>query len=380
MTTDLTDDDAGYSSHDDVSARETGGRSLTRRRALGAIAATGTTALAGCQGLFETQSAREPPVVENRPKAVYVPSHVEGMSMAGMKSAGDYRMALSVTTPHRFWLITGPDRQEVTVEADDAVHLMCSPFDPETGIVPPSGNVEIEITRDGETVDERSLWPMLSQRMGFHFGDNVGLDGDGTYEVTATVGPMDARGTGAFHERFQGTAEASFELEFSQSKLEELPFRPLDDRKGDLGAVSPMDMDMLSVHQLPEASAMPGEVLGETQSADAKFVLTRLPEPPEGVEGSGPYLAVSARTPYNRYPLPFLGLSATVESGGETVFDDFLQASLDPELDFHYGAAVDSLSSGDAVTLSFGAPPGVARHEGYETAFLEFEDRTTELE
>ncbi|MDX1748477.1 MAG: hypothetical protein R3324_21300, partial [Halobacteriales archaeon] len=56
---------------------------------------------------------------------------------------------------------------------------------------------------------------------------------------------------------------------------------------------------------------------------------------------------------------------------GSTRFDGPLQATLDPDLGYHYGAAVPSLSSGDSVTVTVDGPPQVARHEGYEMAFLE---------
>lgn len=45
---------------------------------------------------------RAPPVVENSPNGVYVPSHVEGMKMAGMTAAGPYKCARTVSFPHRF--------------------------------------------------------------------------------------------------------------------------------------------------------------------------------------------------------------------------------------------------------------------------------------
>jgi hypothetical protein len=57
------------------------------------------------------------------------------------------------------------------------------------------------------------------------------------------------------------------------------------------------------------------------------------------------------------------------------VYDDTLTRTLDPDLGFHYGAPV-ALESGDEVTLSVSTPPQVARHEGYERAFLEMPDVT----
>lgn len=132
-----------------------------------------------------------------------------------------------------------------------------------------------------------------------------------------------------------------------------------------------MQMEILSVTKLPPAADLPGVSGGEASSCDGRFVVRRLETSPTGVEGAGPYLAVSARTPYNRYPLPFMALSAAIRRDGDAVFEGTLAPSLDPDLHYHYGAALESLQSGDVLTLAPVAPPQVARHEAYETAFLD---------
>jgi hypothetical protein len=43
---------------------------------------------------------------------------------------------------------------------------------------------------------------------------------------------------------------------------------------------------------------------------------------------------------------------------------------VDPDLGYHYGAPVSEAKSGDRLTVTVDAPPQLARHEGYETAFL----------
>jgi len=80
------------------------------------------------------------------------------------------------------------------------------------------------------------------------------------------------------------------------------------------------------------------------------------------------------RTRYNSYPLPFTSLSATATRDGETRFAGTLQPTFDPDLGYHYGAAVPPVEAGDDLTLSVDVPPQIARHEGYETAFFEFDD------
>jgi hypothetical protein len=129
----------------------------------------------------------------------------------------------------------------------------------------------------------------------------------------------------------------------------------------------------------PAESDLPG-VLGRVRSDDAVFVLGET-TPPTGVDDAGEgYLYASARTPYNRLVLPAMALSVTVESGGETAFEGPLRRTFDPELGYHYGTALDvDVGGGASVTLTPTTPPQVARHEGYERAFLRMEPATLTL-
>ena len=85
-------------------------------------------------------------------------------------------------------------------------------------------------------------------------------------------------------------------------------------------------------------------------------------------------IAVSARTPYNGLVLPAMALLGTLTRDDETTFEGALERTLDPALGYHYGAVIGSVESGDGLTLSVGTPPQVARHKGYETAFLDMPD------
>jgi hypothetical protein len=321
-----------------------------------------------------------PPVVRNRPDAVYVPTHFEGMKMVGMGESGGHKLALSYTFPHRFWTMQ-PDPEnptkKVSIESEDTVHLMASVWHPETETYVTDASPTIRVEKAGETVvDSNSPWAMLSQPMGYHFGDNVTLDGDGTYTVTVETAAPSARRTGSLSgvgER--GTFE--FEMEYSLRSLKEIPINRFPDRKGNRGAVGPMRMEM-PLSFAPNPGSMPGTVVGTGGSGDAAIVVSELADAARfGADESQSYLAVSPRTPHHGYVIPGMSLDATVTRGGETVFDGQLTKTLDPDLDFHYGAAVDPLEPGDEVTVEFVAPPQVARHEGYETAFLEMDPVTT---
>jgi hypothetical protein len=353
---------------------------MRRRELLGAVGAGLAGGLAGCSGLIETRSVRSPPVPENRPDAVYYPSHVEGMQMVGTARDGRYRCALTYTYPHRFWLVTGRRREKVTIETADSVHLMPVVWDAETGIVPPDVNPQVRVANDGGTVAQLATWPMLSQPMGFHFGDNVELDGDGTYRVEVSVGSPSTRRTGALSADRDG-ASFDFEFDFEWSTLSETTYRDIpDDREGTTGAVEPMGMESMPSTQLPDPSALPGEHRGTTTAGDAQFAVTTVADATRfGGDDGETYLAVSPRTPYNSYPLPMMSLSATLTRGDGTVYEGDLPAAIDPDLRYHYGVAVPDVASGDDLRIAVDAPPQTARHEGYETAFLDMDAATLTL-
>jgi hypothetical protein len=345
---------------------------MKRRDFLGGLGAASVAGLAGCAGLVETRSVpSSPPVLEDRPAAVYFPTHVEGMSMAGMATAGEYRFGVMYSYPHRFWNVNGEDVQMTGIESGDDVHLMSTVWDPETGIVLPDTGLSVEISKGGELVGQEVIYPMLSQPMGFHYGANFGLDGDGEYTVGVSVGGMNTRRTGAFEGRFGEPASAEVPFEYSRSKRDEITFERTADRAGERAARSPMEMGKMPLSVLPAPEELPGTLHGTAETGDARLAVTSHDSPPSGVDGDGAYLAVSARTPYNRMVVPAMALAGTLARDGETVFEGSLPATLDPDLNYHYGAAVPSVESGDTLSLRVEVPPQVARHEGYETAFLD---------
>jgi hypothetical protein len=353
---------------------------MRRRDLLSAVGTATLGGLAGCAGLFGTRSARAPPLVENRPNAVYFPTHVEGMKMVDVQSSGSYKCALTYTYPHRFWLMTGSRSEKVEIQANDSVHLMPVVWETETGIVPPDINPQLSITQDGESVTQLAPWPMLSQPMGFHFGDNVQLGGEGTYQVEVSIGSPSTRRTGSLADN-QGQASFTFAFEFQRSALEEIMYRDIpSEQEGTEGAVEPMGMEMLPSTHVPAEADLPGVVRGSATSGDAVFAVTTLADAtPFGGDEDETYLAVSPRTPYNRYMLPLMALAGTLTRGSETVYDGTLQSTIDPDLDYHYGAVVPSVESGDELTITVDSPPQAARHEGYETAFVEMDEMSMTL-
>ena len=341
---------------------------MNRRRFLLGAGLAGTSLLAGC-GSLQSQSTRSPPLVENRPDATYYPTHREGMEMVGMGQAGDYMLGLTYSYPHRFWTVNGDNTERVDIQSADSVHLMATVWDPETGMVlPVQSGVNITITADGETVADKQPWPMISQNMGFHYGDNYQLDGEGVYEITASISGMGERRFGSFEGRFGDGGEVSTNWEFSRAARDAITYEEFPEQQGGRAALSLMNMEMIPTSQLPTADSLPGELLGTAGGSDEVYAATWLTDADFLASGES-YLAVSVRTPYNRVPLGLMTVDGTVTVDGETAFDDGLRPAVHPNIGYHYGAVVPA--TGDpTITVETVAPSQASRHEGYETAFL----------
>lgn len=375
---------------------------MNRRVFLRSAAVAGGVGVAGCLERlgFEEESAwANPPLVADRPDAVYFPAGIEEMGYYGRASDGDYAVELTYTIPHRFWIVAG-DTEQVDVDPDDSMHLMLTVWDVETDTVLPV-TVDLELVRDGSVVEQFSPWAMLSQRMGFHYGDNVSLPEEGEYTARVRVGPVDAERVGAFEGRLDESTTLEVDFAFERSDIHNLEFDLIDDdRRGNREALALMDHgeqgdgehgDDHDDHGAgahddhdpgppptadgPSIEELPGDHLGTERSADAR--IAAFVTDADRLSDDGAYLAVCPRTPYNDVPLPFASLTVTLERNGSTVLGpESLAETLDHEYGHHYGIEVDALEEGDEVTIAVDSPPQVARHDGYETAFFDFEDVT----
>lgn len=377
------------------------------RRGFLAAGTAATVGLAGCLGADgesspESTDDNEPQAtrrqrVEDPPDAVYLPTHATAVTMLDTIQAGEYALMPHYTTKHRFWLMRGSDDEpERILPRGRGLHFMFAVWDAETGkALPVDMGLEMTLRLDGQQIDRRQPWPMISQQMGFHFGDNVSFPEPGTYDIEVGLNPIDVRKTGAFGGRFTEGATASFRFEFNReveaAAADGVEY--LDEEEwGKPGALEPMghggmdgggEMDstmndgggsedgMGPGVGLPQAASYPGRGLGVLTSGEADFVVRVLPESRLADDGSD-YLFVSPRTPYNRVPLPDMSLSVTGDIEGE------LTQTLDSELGHHYGLSAD-LAAGDTFDIVIESPPQVARHRGYETAFIEMPPVTVEV-
>ncbi|WP_255149888.1 iron transporter [Halorarius halobius] len=343
---------------------------MRRRRFLRAAGSAGLVATGGCLGLAGADEYAVPPVPADRPAGVYRPGHGAAAEVVGVADAGPFRLGLVYSYPDRFWELTGRKTYLRGVEPDDEVHLMALAWDPETGTVLPEVGLTVTVRRDGDLLAQEAVYAMLSQRLGFHYGDNFALDGDGTYEVEVSVGGLQMRTTGAFVGRFGDPASTTFTFDYARRDRNDLATsRP--EGAGAAGAMSPADLPGVPNARAPER--LPGDRLGAPTVDDAVLETVLLRGEAAARFDADRYLAVSPRTPYNRMLLPAMGLRVRLVRDGGTSFERILARTLDPDLAYHYGTAVPEFRSGDELVVETLTPPQVARHEGYETAFVEME-------
>ncbi|MGM0446871.1 MAG: DUF7350 domain-containing protein [Methanobacteriota archaeon] len=389
---------------------------------------------AGGDGAGGDGGAPSLPSVEDPPAATYVPTHFEAMRRLDPVDAGEYRLEPMVTYPHRFWNVTGDRVEEAAPTDDHDVHLMVTVRDAETGrILPASTGLQVTVGREGESGAPTVPWPMISQEMGFHFGDNLSLDGDGTYEATVRVGAIDARKTGSFEGRFAEPATGSFTFEydraFRESVIGDIAYVQEESDWGVRGAmangslgrgggrsygdashdgpdhVDAQRQDADRDHrgerrweaqvgdrrygtywrgpeegELPPAAHLPGRLQGEPAIGDALLATSLLPPESRFVDGDARYLVVSPRTPYNRSMLPMAAIDYALSRGGNGVASGALDTALDDEIGYHYGTPLDDIASGDRLSLSVATAANVSRHAGYETALLETGEVEVSLE
>jgi hypothetical protein len=287
------------------------------------------------------------------------------MRLIGVAEDGPFRFGLLYSLPSRFWELVGRTGYSREPTAEHSVHLMATVWDPETGLVLPEVGLTTEISRDGELVAEEAVYAMVSQRMGFHYGDNFALPGDGDYTVRVRVGGLQLRRTGRFAGRFGDPASVEIPFRFRTDDRSSIERRHLDDA-GTPGAIRPMTVPEVPNAVAPVVASLPGTHLGSARTGDAVFDVLALRGDDAARFDAETYLAVVARTPYNGMVLPAMGLRATLDGT-----EHRLSRTVDSELGYHYGTPVGGVDTGSELVLTTSTPPQVARHEGYETAFVE---------
>jgi hypothetical protein len=98
------------------------------------------------------------------------------------------RILARATTPVPFVVYDGTSERMVK-PGKASFHLMVMLNDAHTGVALPYASVWATITKDGKVVYDERQWPMLSEYMGPHYGNDVTLPGAGTYKLSLLVSP-----------------------------------------------------------------------------------------------------------------------------------------------------------------------------------------------
>ena len=88
-----------------------------------------------------------------------------------------------------FVVYNGTSEQMVKPGPKTSFHLMVMLNDARTGVAIPYASVWATISQHGKVVYDERQWPMLSEYMGPHYGNNVALPGAGTYQLNLLISP-----------------------------------------------------------------------------------------------------------------------------------------------------------------------------------------------
>lgn len=97
-----------------------------------------------------------------------------------------------------------------------------------------------------------------------------------------------------------------------------ITFERFEDRPGERGALDLMEMEMIPTSTIPTPEELPGRVVADGESGEARFVVSIVKEG-SLVDAEDVYLFVSPRTPNNLIPLPMMSMSFSLERDGEVV-------------------------------------------------------------
>jgi hypothetical protein len=168
------------------------------------LAAAAVTLLAGCASANKTTSSSSAAAASGSGSMAGMTSGSGANSNAAMEVDGikpipiqplavadwqGMKIEARAMTAVPFVLFNGTREQMVKPGPKTSFHLMVMLNDAHTGVAIPYASVWATITRDGKVVYDERQWPMLSEYMGPHYGNNVALPGAGTYKLSLLISP-----------------------------------------------------------------------------------------------------------------------------------------------------------------------------------------------
>jgi uncharacterized protein involved in high-affinity Fe2+ transport len=109
--------------------------------------------------------------------------------MLGSSDWQGMKISAMAMTAVPFVIFNGTRERTVKPPKDVSFHLMVKLDDAHTNYPIPYASVWATIRKAGRVVFDERQWPMLSEYMGPHYGNNVALPGAGVYRLTLLISP-----------------------------------------------------------------------------------------------------------------------------------------------------------------------------------------------
>ncbi|MFZ0089469.1 MAG: iron transporter [Solirubrobacteraceae bacterium] len=165
-----------------------------------AVACLAMAALAGCASANKTTTT-----TTTGSAASAASSGMSGMNMAKSPSVAGIKAVPTQTLAAATWqgmkvqaramtavpfvVFDGTSERMVKPPKNVSFHLMVDLADSRTGVAIPYASVWATITKGGKVVYDERQWPMISEYMGPHYGNNVALPGAGDYRLSLLISP-----------------------------------------------------------------------------------------------------------------------------------------------------------------------------------------------
>ncbi|HEY3771734.1 MAG TPA: iron transporter [Solirubrobacteraceae bacterium] len=109
--------------------------------------------------------------------------------MLGSSDWQGMKISAMAMTAVPFVIFNGTRERTVKPPKDVSFHLMVKLDDAHTNYPIPYASVWATIRKAGKVVFDERQWPMLSEYVGPHYGNNVALPGAGVYQLTLLISP-----------------------------------------------------------------------------------------------------------------------------------------------------------------------------------------------
>jgi uncharacterized protein involved in high-affinity Fe2+ transport len=146
-------------------------------------------------GMTSMSGMKTTTIVNSRGVATPVP-----IKTIGRGTWKDMDITAQEMTPVPFYIDEGTSYREIKPTPKSSFHLMVMLTDKHTGVAIPYATVWVVIKQHGKTVFNERQWPMLSEFMGPHYGNDVALPGPGMYHLSVQVSAPEA----ALHVEYGG--------------------------------------------------------------------------------------------------------------------------------------------------------------------------------